>query len=142
MSSRAWVLALAFLSTVAWSRGTSVHAADQAPTGTLKRDYERCHTYADVDACYDAIRWSPADPALLVALGDALVRAKRPADAIRKYRRALELKPNMRGVAAKISAAEAQLPSKQARGKAAGERAAGGPSPKRYSNAAPESQSH
>jgi hypothetical protein len=44
----------------------------------------------------------------------------------------------MPGGAAKISAAEAKLPSKRAQGKLPADRA----SVKRYSNAAPEAQSH
>jgi hypothetical protein len=73
-------------------------------------------------------------------LADALVRAKRPADAIRNYRRAAALAPNMPGVAAKISAAEAKLSSRRAPGNPAGDRAS--VNVKRYSNAAPEAQSH
>jgi hypothetical protein len=70
---------------------------------------------------------------LLVALADALVRAGRPADAIRNYRRAVALAPNMSGVAAKISAAQAKLSSRRALPVAPA---------RRYSNAAPETQSH
>jgi cytochrome c-type biogenesis protein CcmH/NrfG len=49
-----------------------------------------------VDACDDAIRWNPRDPALLVAMGDAQMRAKRAADAARAYRRAAALAPDIR----------------------------------------------
>jgi cytochrome c-type biogenesis protein CcmH/NrfG len=111
-------------------------SADKA-AAALKRDSARCRAQASVDACYDAIRWNPGDPALLVALADALVRAQRPADAIRNYRRAAALAPNMPGVAAKISAVEAKMSSRRAR-----PGAAGGAAGKRYSNAAPETQSH
>jgi hypothetical protein len=75
-----------------------------------------------------------------VALADALVRAKRPADALRNYRRAAVIAPNMPGVAAKIAAIEAKLSSKRAPGNQSGERAS--VNGKRYSNAAPEAQSH
>ena len=133
--STAKTLALSFLllSTAAWSREAASPSADKAAAAALKRDSARC-AQADLDACYDAIRWNPGDPALLVALADALVRAKRPGDAIRNYRRAAALAPNMPGVDAKISAAEAKLTSKRSPGNGAAGR--------RYSNAAPESQSH
>ena len=106
---------------------------DAAAAATAKRDSTRCLTQADMDACNDAIRRNPSDPQLLVALGDALVRAKRPADAVRHYRRAAALSPHMPGLAAKLSDAEEQVASERA--PAAAKRT-------RYSNAAPETQSH
>jgi cytochrome c-type biogenesis protein CcmH/NrfG len=129
-------LAVAFLllSTAAWPREAASPLTDKAAAAKLKRDTVRCRAQADIDACYDAIRWSPGDPALLVGLGDALERAQRPADAIRNYRRAAALAPDTRGLAAKISAAEAKLARRPP--------AANGASAKRYSNAAPETQSH
>jgi hypothetical protein len=130
-------LAILLLSTAAWSRDES--SAGNAASA-IARDSARCRAQSDLNACYDAIRWSPGDPALLVALADALVRAKRPADAIRYYRRAEVLAPSMPGVAAKISAAEAKSSPRRARGNLSADRApANG---KRYSNAAPEAQSH
>jgi len=141
MPARMWVLVLLLVTTGAWPRGAAL-PADKAAASTLERDYDRCRNHADVGACYDAIRWNPADPALLVALGDALLRANRPADAIRKYRRAAALAPNMRGISAKISEAEARLPAKRARENPAADRAAGGTQGRRYSNAAAETQSH
>jgi hypothetical protein len=74
-----------------------------------KSDFVRCRTGRDLDACYDAIRRRPSDPALLTALGDALTRANRPADALRAYERVATLVPNLPGIAAKISAAEAKI---------------------------------
>ena len=133
-AAKCLVLAFLLLSTAAWPREAASPSADRAAAATLKRDAARCRARADLDACYDAIRWSPGDPALLVALGDALERAQRPADAIRNYRRAAALAPDTRGLAAKISAAEAKLARRAPR--------ANGTSGKRYSNAAPETQSH
>jgi hypothetical protein len=127
--TRIGILACLLLSMAMGPRTASSYAAT-ADAAILKRDSARCRTNADVDACYDAIRWSPSDPALLVALGDALERAQRPADAIRNYRRAAVLAPATRGIAVKISQAEAKL-------------AAMNSAPaRRYSNAAPEAQSH
>jgi cytochrome c-type biogenesis protein CcmH/NrfG len=137
--------AFALLLLAVWPRAW---AADAPAAGTpeeaaLKRDFQSCHEHANVDACYDAIRWNPSDPALLVALGDALERARHPAEAIRAYRRAAALAPNMPGIAEKISAVEAKQSSKRAprNGSAHGASNHGG-SGKRYSNAAPETQSH
>jgi cytochrome c-type biogenesis protein CcmH/NrfG len=116
-----------------------VAAADPAPAAkpvaaALNPGFERCRTRADVDACYDALRRNPSDPTLLGALGDALARVNRPADALRTYRRAAALSPSDRSIAAKISALEAKASAKPAPVRAANE--------KRFSNAAPESQSH
>jgi cytochrome c-type biogenesis protein CcmH/NrfG len=138
-TARSLVLVFTLLCTAAWSQGAPSPSATKATEATLKRDTTRCHAYADTDACYNALRWNPGDPALLVALGDALVRAKRPADALRNYHRAAALAPNIRGLAAKISAAEAKLnPPKRAPATAAVNTGAA----KHYSNAAPEAQSH
>jgi cytochrome c-type biogenesis protein CcmH/NrfG len=133
-AARCLLLTFLLLSTAAWPREAASSSADKAAAATLKQAAARCRARADLDACYDAVRWSPGDPVLLVALGDALQRAQRPADAIRNYRRAAELAPDTRGLAAKISAAEAKLAG---RGPLANRASA-----KRYSNAAPEAQSH
>ncbi len=107
----------------------------EAPAAAAQNPgFERCRVRADVDACYDALRRSPSDPALLGALGDALARANRPADALRTYRRAAALAPSDRSIVAKINALETKASAKPAPVHAANE--------KRFSNAAPESQSH
>lgn len=138
MGARAVISALLLLCVAAGSQA-ALSAVAKPAAEALKRDFESCRAHANVDACYDAIRWNPRDPALLMALGDALERAKRPADAIRAYRRAAALAPNTPGVAAKISAAEARLSHKAERGGHSTREATAG---KRYSNAATESQSH
>jgi Flp pilus assembly protein TadD len=119
-----WLL-LAF---AAGAQAATAQSASKA--AALKRDTASCTTQANLDACYDAIRWNPSDPALLVATGDALMRAGRPADAIRIYHRAAQLAPTTRGLAAKINAAEAKV------------KALSASLNRRYTNAAPESQSH
>lgn len=133
-----------FLSNATWALEASPAAGKAAAAAAaLKRDSARCNAHADIDACYDAIRWNPDDPALLVALGDALARAQRPADALRNYRRAAALAPNVRGVAAKISAAEAKLAAGRTRGIPPVDRLSSNASPpKHFSNAAPATQSH
>jgi len=119
------VVALLLLS-AAWSRETVSPSA----AATFSRDSERCRSHANLDACYDALRWKPRDPALLVALGDALERANRPVEAVRAYRRAAALAPNSHGIAAKISSIEAKQSSKRA------------PGGQRASNAEPVTKSH
>lgn len=75
----------------------------------LKRDSFRCVSLADLESCNDALRLKPDDPALLVEQGDALLRARRPADAVNRYRLAAVLAPDQHDVTAKIAAAESQL---------------------------------
>jgi uncharacterized protein (DUF3084 family) len=103
----------------------------------LNTDFRRCRA-GGIDACYDAIRYRPSDPSLLSALGDALLRANRPADALRAYQRVAILAPNMPDVFAKISALEAKLSAKQASGGGSAHAA----DAMRNSNAAPQTQSH
>lgn len=110
-------------------------AAAAATAPNQGADLLRCRAHADIDACYDAIRWNPTDPALLAALGDAFARENRSADALRTYKRAATLAPGNREIAAKLSAIETKLGAKHA-SKSHAEIA------KRYSNSEPESQSH
>jgi hypothetical protein len=104
-------------------------------------DVERCRAHGSIDICYDAIRRSPSDPALLTSLGDAFARANRTADALRTYRRAATLAPGNRDISAKVAALEAKQSSAK-RTPAASSHAANDGALRRYSNAAPESQSH
>jgi len=127
---RLWSLCILAASAMAATAQAAISPPDPKASASLKRDYASCSTQSNLEACYDAIRWNPSDPALLMATGDALVRAGRPADAIRTYRRAAQLAPNTHGLAAKISSAEARLVALNASLN------------RRYSNAAPESQSH
>ena len=127
---RLWSLCILAASAMAASAQAAISPPDPKASASLKRDYASCSTQSNLEACYDAIRRNPSDPALLMATGDALIRAGRPADAIRTYRRAAQLAPNTHGLAAKISSAEARLVALNASLN------------RRYSNAAPESQSH
>jgi predicted Zn-dependent protease len=129
---------------LAWILGCAIVAcllpSLAVPSLAATSDSDRCRAGSSVDACYDAIRWRPSDPALLSALGDALLRANRPADALRTYQRVATLAPNTPGVAAKISAIETKLSAKRPSStRTASADAASG---KRYSNADPETQSH
>ena len=129
-----WLLFLLLTGTgTAWS-------ADLGPK-SLQHDSARCKA-GSVDACYDAIRWSPHDASLLVDLGDDLARAGKPADAIRSYRRAASIAPNLPGLGAKIKAVEIKMAAKPAPRSAPSSVSNNKPPPKRYSNAAPDSESH
>jgi predicted Zn-dependent protease len=112
-----------------------------APASTVNTDSERCRA-GSIDACYDAIRWKPSDPSLLLSLGDAQLRANRAKDALRTYQRLATLAPNTPGVGAKISAVEAKLSAKHAPANPPLRTASADAAGKRYSNAAPETQSH
>lgn len=119
-----------------WAGAPPAAAIPVAAGPNLNANFERCRAGV-IDACYDAIRWRPSDPSLLSGLGDAQLRANRPKDALRTYQRVATLAPGMPGVAAKISAVEAKLSAKHV----APTRVAAADA-KRYSNAAPETQSH
>jgi predicted Zn-dependent protease len=118
-------------------------AAEKAASATpnLNGDFQRCRAGA-IDSCYDAIRWRPSDPSLLSALGDAQLRANRPADALKSYQRVAVLAPNMPGVTAKITSIEAKLSAKRTPANSQLRAASVDSAGKHYSNAAPETQSH
>ena len=75
----------------------------------LKRATFRCNTLADMDACADAVRMRPDDPALLTAEGDALMKANHAREAAEAYRRAGARAPNERDLPTKLAAAESQV---------------------------------
>lgn len=125
----------------------------------LKRATFRCTTLADPDACGEAVRLQPDDASLLAAQGDALLHAGRAADALNAYRHAAELAPGHADWAAKMAAAQAQMPLRTADSGDTSPplRVSNPPSPRtsarylarvpqqsqpHYSNLEPESQSH
>jgi hypothetical protein len=118
-----------------------VTGASWAAASVSNPGADRCRAHGSVDTCYDAIRRSPSDPSLLVALGDAFAREKRPDDALRSYRRAATLAPADRAITAKIAALHSKPAAKKVAA-AAPVRAANDAALRRYSNAAAESQSH
>jgi cytochrome c-type biogenesis protein CcmH/NrfG len=122
---------------VAWGQETT--PPDSAkPAAIARAAAERCRARGSLDACDDAIRWNPRDPQLLVAMGDAQMRAKRPEDAVRAYGRAAVLAPEMPGIQQKVGAAEALA----AKAKSSLGRNATAAASKRYKNSDPEAQSH
>ncbi|HEX3395612.1 MAG TPA: hypothetical protein VHS76_02855 [Steroidobacteraceae bacterium] len=135
-SAPPWTAAVCLLVCMA-AAGETLAAPD------ANSDFERCSAQANLDACYDAIRYRPSDPSLLSALGDALARANRPTDALRTYKRVAALAPNLSGIDAKINAIEAKISAKRpAANSSARGTSANAASGKRFSNATPETQSH
>ena len=112
----------------AWIPGPAARASDRFATA------ERAH--------YAAL--CPGDPVLIAALADALMRAGRVPEALRDYRRAAALEPDLHGLGARIKAAEAKLNDRRRPKKAALERSSSTDvaGSKRYSNVDPEAQSH
>lgn len=74
----------------------------------LSHNLLRCNKLGDVEACDQALILKPDDPQVTVAKADALVKAKRPAEALETYRRALQLAPGDAVIEQKIASTEAQ----------------------------------
>jgi tetratricopeptide (TPR) repeat protein len=74
----------------------------------LSRNVLRCTRFADVEACDQALAMKPDDAAIVIARGDALLKAQRPLEALDSYRRAAALDPSNADTAAKVNAAQAQ----------------------------------
>lgn len=73
----------------------------------LSRNVLRCTRFADVDACDQALAMKPDDTAVLLARGDALLKAQRPLEALDAYRRVAALDPANADATAKANAAQA-----------------------------------
>ena len=139
---RSGLIALSLSYAIAWGQSSApANASNSGSAATASDAVERCHArYATVDACDDAIRWNPRDPSLLVAMGDAQMRARRPADAARAYERAATLAPATPGLQQKISKANAILA--KSRNSAGHGAVTASTALKRFSNTDPETQSH
>jgi tetratricopeptide (TPR) repeat protein len=74
----------------------------------VSRNLLRCTKLAELNACDEALALKPDDPDITMAKGDALLQAKRPAEALGVYRRAAELGANKSASDAKAAAAETQ----------------------------------
>jgi tetratricopeptide (TPR) repeat protein len=74
----------------------------------LSRNLLRCGKLADLQACDDALAQKPGDPGILIAKGDALLQAKRPADALRAYGQAKQVANGDTVVDERVAAAELQ----------------------------------
>lgn len=74
----------------------------------LSHSLLRCNRLADIEACDQALARKPDDPQIIIAKADALVQARRPAEALGAYRHARQLAPGDATLEQKIAAAEAQ----------------------------------
>src|ERR1700761_3051683 len=84
-----------------------------AESAKVSRNQFRCTKLADITACDDALHAKPDDAALLMAKGDALMQANRPADAAVAYRHLSQLKPGDDAIKSKLAAAESLVAKTQ-----------------------------
>jgi cytochrome c-type biogenesis protein CcmH/NrfG len=93
---------------------TYIEGLTQAAEGAkLARNQLRCTRLSDIAACEDALRSKPDDAPLLLAKGDALMQANRPADAVTAYHHVTQLRPGDDSVKTKLAAAEALIAKTQ-----------------------------
>ncbi len=69
---------------------------------------ERCTREREVAACDEVLGQQPNNTKILIAKGDALVEAHRPAEASKAYIRASELAPNDTALTGKLQALQSQ----------------------------------
>jgi tetratricopeptide (TPR) repeat protein len=82
---------------------------DQAEAGArLSRKTERCTREGEIAACDEVLSQQPNNTKILIAKGDALVKAHRPAEASKAYIRASELTPNDTALTGKLQALQSQ----------------------------------
>jgi tetratricopeptide (TPR) repeat protein len=82
---------------------------DQAEASArLNRKMERCTREREVAACDEVLSQQPNNTNILIAKGDALVEAHRPAEASKAYVRASELAPNNTALTRKLQALQSQ----------------------------------
>ncbi len=79
------------------------HAEEAAK---VQRNLLRCRNLADLSACEQALAVTPNDHDLLIAKGDALMHANRPADAVTSYDKAAAIQPADELLKGKTAAAE------------------------------------
>jgi hypothetical protein len=72
----------------------------------VSRNLLRCTRLDDLNACDEALKLKPADPQNLVAKGDALLQANKPAEAELVYRRAKDLAPTDAKAASQLAVAQ------------------------------------
>lgn len=74
----------------------------------VSRNLLRCTRLADVEACDEALKYKPDNAQILLAKGDALLKASRPGEADAAYRRARQILPEDGRVARQLAAVQAQ----------------------------------
>lgn len=82
-----------------------LEGVDQAEASArLNRKIERCTRESDAAACDEVLSQQPNNATVLIAKGDALMTAHRPAEAWKTYIRASELAPNNTALTGKLQA--------------------------------------
>jgi Flp pilus assembly protein TadD len=82
---------------------------DQAEASArLNRNIERCSRESEVSACDEVLSQQPNNAKMLIAKGDALMKAHRSAEAWKAYIRASELAPNDTALNGKLQALRSQ----------------------------------
>jgi len=74
----------------------------------VSRNLLRCSRLGDLTACDEALKLKPDDVEILIAKGDAQLKANKPADAEQTYKRAKQLAPDNAKANAQLAAAHAQ----------------------------------
>ncbi len=86
-----------------------LEGVDQAEaTARLNRNMQRCTRLSEVAACDDVLSRQPNNAKILIAKGDALMKADRPEDALAVYVRAAKLAPNDTALTGKLHALQSQ----------------------------------
>jgi tetratricopeptide (TPR) repeat protein len=86
-----------------------LESIDQAEASArLNRKMERCTREREVAACDEILSQQPNNTKILMAKGDALMKAHRPAEASRAYMRASELAPNNTALTGKLQALQSK----------------------------------
>ena len=74
----------------------------------VSRNLLRCSRLGDLGACDEALKFKPDDVDVLIAKGDAQLKAGKPADALQTYQRAKQVAPDNAKAGAQVSAAQTQ----------------------------------
>jgi tetratricopeptide (TPR) repeat protein len=86
-----------------------LEGVDQAEASArLNRKMERCTHEHEVAACDEVLSQQPNNTKILIAKGDALVKAHRPAEASKAYLQASELAPTSTALAGKLQTLQSQ----------------------------------
>ena len=74
----------------------------------VSRNLLRCSRLGDLTACDEALKLKPDDVEILIAKGDAQLKANKPADAEQTYKRAKQLAPDNAKANAQLAVAHGQ----------------------------------
>jgi len=86
--------------------------AEQA--ARVSRNLLRCNRLGDLNACDEALKLKPDDAEILIAKGDALLKASKLAEAEQAYRRARQVSPENARAVNQLAVAQTQRQAAQA----------------------------